>query len=564
MKAFLDHDELVDTIVQTTLVSLTGAVDWKALDVRLQATLAYAHELPLLWLRTRLGLSPTEERIVWLLLAHELSPEARAILRKANTEEVSDVTFDTLRRLVYGPGASLRSWRELGPRGRLRELALVERTDGAGAAPEQRHTFKLSDRVLALAHGDPALDPIIRDLGARAPTNATLADLVVADGVADAVRAAMESSDPGFVIVHGRSGAGRRSIVCATARLARRVMLTVDCHRLATDPARLREQLRALARESILLGAVPLLLHLDAVLEPLDGTDRLAMVESELTGFVLATCAHRVARRWDAPALQVELRSLTTRQRADLWRRALPDASESDGELLATMYPLAPALIDAAGGAARKARGASSMTPEHVEAGIRSVLDDRLAGLATRLTITQTWADLVLPDDQTTAIAELLARIRERPRVFEEWGFDKKLGKGLGVSALFSGPPGTGKTMTAGLIARELGIDVYQVDISKVVSKWIGETQKNLAALFDAAEAGHAILLFDEADALFGKRSDVQSSNDRHANQEVNYLLQRTESFTGICVHHEPRACHRRGVSASTVDPREVSSAGDR
>jgi SpoVK/Ycf46/Vps4 family AAA+-type ATPase len=176
------------------------------------------------------------------------------------------------------------------------------------------------------------------------------------------------------------------------------------------------------------------------------------------------------------------------------------------------------------------------MKPCHVETGIRAVLDDRLSGLATRITVTQTWDDLVLPDDQTAALVEMVARIRERRRVYEDWGFASKLAKGLGVTALFSGPPGTGKTMAAGLIARELGVDVYQVEPSKLTSKWIGETEKNLAALFDAAEGGHAILLFDEADGLFSKRTNVQSSNDRHANQEVNYLLQRLETFTGICV----------------------------
>ena len=223
-------------------------------------------------------------------------------------------------------------------------------------------------------------------------------------------------------------------------------------------------------------------------------------------------------------------------QRAALWSRALPMAEIGDAEILATMYPLAPAFIHAAGASAMAQCRDDRMTPEHIEAGLRAVLDDRLAGLATRLAITQTWDDLVLPDDQATAITELLARIRERQRVYEEWGFAAKVGKGLGVSALFSGPPGTGKTMAAGLVARSLRVDVYRVDLEKVVSKWIGETEKNLAALFDAAEAGHAVLLFDEADALFGKRTDVKSSNDRHANQEVNFLLQRLESFMGICI----------------------------
>jgi SpoVK/Ycf46/Vps4 family AAA+-type ATPase len=178
-----------------------------------------------------------------------------------------------------------------------------------------------------------------------------------------------------------------------------------------------------------------------------------------------------------------------------------------------------------------------------VSVGIKTVLDHRLAGLATRVTVTQKWEDLVLPEDQTLAVVELLARIRARRRVYEDWGFADKLGKGLGVTALFSGPPGTGKSMCAGLIAKDLGTEIYQVDLGKIVSKWIGETEKNLAALFDAAEAGHAVLLFDEADSLFGKRTAVTSSNDRYANQETNYLLQRIETFAGICIlttNHDP------------------------
>jgi SpoVK/Ycf46/Vps4 family AAA+-type ATPase len=143
---------------------------------------------------------------------------------------------------------------------------------------------------------------------------------------------------------------------------------------------------------------------------------------------------------------------------------------------------------------------------------------------------------LVLPADQRESIEELIARVKQRRTVYESWGLGRHFGRGLGVSALFSGPPGTGKTMAAGLIAMELSTDLYQVDMSKIVSKWIGETEKNLAALFEAAEAGHAILLFDEADALFGKRTEVKSSNDRHANQETNFLLQRLESFKGVCL----------------------------
>jgi SpoVK/Ycf46/Vps4 family AAA+-type ATPase len=171
-----------------------------------------------------------------------------------------------------------------------------------------------------------------------------------------------------------------------------------------------------------------------------------------------------------------------------------------------------------------------------VQAGVRSVVDDKLSLLGVRIQWRQRWDDLVLPDDSLDELREMIGRVRHRRQVIDEWGFGDKVGKGLGVAALFSGPPGTGKTMAAGLVAGELGLDLYQVDLSRMVSKFVGETEKNLAQVFDAAETGHAVLLFDEADSLFAKRTEVKSSVDRYANLEVNYLLQRMESFTGITI----------------------------
>jgi SpoVK/Ycf46/Vps4 family AAA+-type ATPase len=142
----------------------------------------------------------------------------------------------------------------------------------------------------------------------------------------------------------------------------------------------------------------------------------------------------------------------------------------------------------------------------------------------------------VLPEELVDEVREFIGRVRHRRRVYDEWGFARKVAKGLGLSALFSGPPGTGKTMVAGIIADELGLDLYQIDLARIVSKYVGETEKNLSQVFDAAEAGHAILLFDEADSLFAKRTEVKSSVDRYANLEVNYLLQRMEAFRGITI----------------------------
>src|SRR5262249_52708624 len=137
-------------------------------------------------------------------------------------------------------------------------------------------------------------------------------------------------------------------------------------------------------------------------------------------------------------------------------------------------------------------------------------------------------------EDTLDQIRSLVARVRHAHLVLDRWGFAARLPRGQGLAALLSGPPGTGKTMVAGIIARELDLELLQVDLSRVVSKYIGETEKQLSDIFDAAEAGHGLLLFDEADSLFAKRTEVKGANDRYANLEVNYLLQRVESFGGV------------------------------
>ncbi|HMG24482.1 MAG TPA: ATP-binding protein, partial [Kofleriaceae bacterium] len=185
---------------------------------------------------------------------------------------------------------------------------------------------------------------------------------------------------------------------------------------------------------------------------------------------------------------------------------------------------------------ARLVAGFAPLAAGHVIEGIRANIAERLGELATRQEVKQTWDELVLAPDLLDQVKMLTARVRHANLVLEDWGFSSKLAKGSGVAALFSGPPGTGKTMVAGLIARALDLELYQVDLSKVVSKWVGETEKQLAQLFDAAESGHTIILFDEADSLFSKRTEVKSSNDRYANLEVNYLLQRIESFGGVSI----------------------------
>ncbi|MEG4534431.1 ATP-binding protein [Microcoleus sp. D2_18a_D3] len=160
----------------------------------------------------------------------------------------------------------------------------------------------------------------------------------------------------------------------------------------------------------------------------------------------------------------------------------------------------------------------------------------RLDDLAQRISPAASWDDLVLPETARQTLREIVAHVRQRTKVYEQWGFASKGGRGLGISALFAGTSGTGKTMSSEVLAGELQLDLYRIDLSSVVSKYIGETEKNLRRVFDAAEAGATILLFDEADAIFGKRSDVKDSHDRYANMEVSYLLQRMESYQGLAI----------------------------
>jgi SpoVK/Ycf46/Vps4 family AAA+-type ATPase len=187
---------------------------------------------------------------------------------------------------------------------------------------------------------------------------------------------------------------------------------------------------------------------------------------------------------------------------------------------------------------------ALSRAREEVEKALPAILWDccraqarpHLENLAQRVEAVATWDDLILPEPQREVLELIARQLRHRRLVHYDWGFAAKSTRGLGLSALFVGPSGTGKTMAAEVLAREVQLDLYRIDLSEVVSKYIGETEKNLRRVFDAAEEGGAILLFDEADALFGKRSEVHDSHDRYANIEISYLLQRMEAYRGLAI----------------------------
>jgi SpoVK/Ycf46/Vps4 family AAA+-type ATPase len=184
----------------------------------------------------------------------------------------------------------------------------------------------------------------------------------------------------------------------------------------------------------------------------------------------------------------------------------------------------------------RDANPPPGLALQHLWDACRMQARPRLDNLAQRIEPAAGWDDLVLPEPQRSTLREIASHVRNRATVYESWGFGSQGARGLGISALFAGASGTGKTMAAEVLAGELRLDLYRIDLSAVVSKYIGETEKNLRRVFDAAEEGGVILLFDEADALFGKRSEVKDSHDRYANIEVSYLLQRMEAYRGLAI----------------------------
>jgi len=231
-------------------------------------------------------------------------------------------------------------------------------------------------------------------------------------------------------------------------------------------------------------------------------------------------------------------------QRLALWRSALaatPLAVGLELETLAGRYRLSGRQIEESSGAARQA--AWQRNPENpivtfhdLSLAARASTTSQLGELAQRIEPRHGWADLVLPDDRLAQLQEMCDQFRYRHIVYDEWGFGRRSLAGRGLSALFAGPSGTGKTMAAEIIANELELNLYRIDLSAVVSKYIGETEKNLKRVFDAAEGGNDILLFDEADALFGKRSETKDAHDRYANIEVSYLLQKIEAYGGVAI----------------------------
>jgi hypothetical protein len=322
-----------------------------------------------------------------------------------------------------------------------------------------------------------------------------------------------------------------RAVAVAAGRATRHEVYELVGERVSASGHEAAELTRLWERETVL---APVGLYVDVTELDRPGHDVLASWLADLTGVLFVGCPHA----WPVPRRHLRLIDVA-RPNADeqeqLWHDAL-EGQETPGPslpaLLSGRFDLSQFAI-ARAVAYVNTRGGDAEDMWHA---CKINAAPRLETLATRIDPQASWQDLVLPKREMQALDYLVCQVRGRSTVLRHWGFGERITRGNGVTALFAGQSGTGKSLAAEVIAHELDLTLYQVDLSGVVSKYIGETEQNLRRVFDAADEGGVLLLFDEADALFGKRSDVKDSHDRYANIEVNYLLQRMESYAGIAI----------------------------
>lgn len=353
------------------------------------------------------------------------------------------------------------------------------------------------------------------------------------------------------VYLQGAAGVGKRELALGTCTQLNCPLLYCDLEMVLARESEAEHLLRLAFREGLLLQAALYFDRWDRLMsdEPKARVilKRLALLMADY-GWLAFLAGEKPWHPQDLfesmvfRAIAIPLPDLSLR--TAIWTQALkthlPTVDPSWANQLANQFRLTPRQIRAAVAMVIDHCSATGGQPDlnlaDLYAACRNQAHHKLGELAMKIEPHYSWQDLVLPEDKLTQLKEICSQSRYRYRVFGEWGFERKLSHGKGLSALFSGPPGTGKTMAAEVIARELLVDLYKVDLSGVVSKYIGETEKNLSRIFQEAETSNAILFFDEADALFGKRTEVSDAHDRYANIETSYLLQKMEEYEGIVI----------------------------
>ncbi|MGI9102231.1 MAG: ATP-binding protein [Terriglobales bacterium] len=483
---------------------------------------------PLALMCERFELSPFERDLLVLCAAVEVDPAMPILCVAVNHDD--DATYPTFHLALQAlPNPH---WSALMPDGALRRFKLLHVHAGDTLTGSR---LRIDESVLHFLMGAPSMDRRLQAI--LEPVRVIRALPASYRAVAEAITAAITCDEPAPAVVQleGNAGKGKRTLAAASCASLGLHLYSVNVATLAS-PAEQDEFVSLWERDALLNGCA-ILLQVPSGNAPdwITATrlaDRIGGVVLVNGSGALELVRKRLVRiRVDRPG--------TDEQRA-LFRHALGEyALPLNGELnaIAAHFPLDVESITCVSARAVESvrrNGADLVAAlwNECRAEARPTLDGRVQRIDARAN----WEDVVLPDSAMETLRSIAVHIRQHETVFRTWGFAAQNSRGVGLSALFCGQSGTGKTLASEVLANELHVDLYRIDLSQIVSKYIGETEKNLCAIFDAAENSGAILLFDEADALFGKRSEVHDSHDRYANVEVSYLLQRMETYAGLAV----------------------------
>lgn len=528
-----------------------------AIEAAEDALAEHASRLILLAERFRLG--PAEAAVLEVALAYELDPDVRDLAHALAGRRRGALFADVAQELapeLADPQAMLAA---LHPAGILRRAGLVDVGDrlevGSArvAAP-----LSLERRALDWLAGDDRIAEPLHDVVSVIPAGADLEVHIDPDTRVrvDEVTGRLETDTPvpPAVLVQGPLGAGKLAIAHRLAARLGRPLAVVPLGSIAGVERRTGtpELVRRALSDAAMRGAVAYLPDIESLFAGTEGKDvdpvATAALEQHAGLLVMATTARGMPslpiRR---PFHLIKPAQATLELRRQAWQGGLERlrgvaepavTTPGAAELLAGRYVIGPGTV---ADVVRDARQFAAATGRPVsipalEEAIGRRLTLRLGAFGTVISRRARFEEMVLPDEVVEALRDMIAMVRERSRILESWGYGRHLGLSRGVSALFTGEPGTGKTMAASVISSELGLELVRIDLSSVVSKWVGETEKHLSRIFDEAQSANAMLLFDEADSLFGKRTELKSAQDRYANLEVNYILQRMETFDGISI----------------------------
>jgi hypothetical protein len=484
----------------------------------------------LLTLAKSLGLSDFERNVLLLCAATELDTSVAGLCAQAQGDPARPYPTFALALTLFDDAA----WESLAPERPLRYWRLIEISQ-SGATPLTVSALRADERIVNLLKGVTYLDERLTPLLTALPDpegDVPASQRAVAESIVDQLRVIQAHEAPAIQLL-GVDAVGKQvvaSVVCHAFGLQ---PYRLDARALPAMPAELDSLARLWLRESSLLSVA---LYLDA--DGVDGAHSASIdtLLARLDGvpvFVASRHLRPVAGR--AP-IAADVAKPTPSEQRECWAAALGDAAGAIPGALAAQFSLNAATIrELAHRATADPHADTATLQARLWDATRALTRPQVDTLAHHVVPRATWHDIVLPAAETALLHQIADQVGHRDFVYRRWGF-ARLSRGAGISVLFAGASGSGKTLAAEVLASHLRLDLFRIDLSAVMSKYIGETEANLRRLFDAAEDGGVILFFDEADALFGKRTEVKDSHDRYANIEINYLLQRMESYGGLAI----------------------------